>query len=248
MPFGLGLHVLVALVCAVHVVRSGQPLYWLLILFAFPLLGSAVYVVAVWLPNAKIERRAVRATGSVVRALDPQRAIREARAALDETPTAQNQMRLAAALLEAGQGAEAAEWYERCLQGPFAADPDIRLGAARALLAGGRPAEALAHLATIRQARPDFRMEVVALLTAGAEAAAGRPDAARAEYESAIARFGTFEARADYAIWARSAGDVATADRLDAEIGKIVERWNGSTRALNADTLRRWRATASRAR
>ena len=48
MPFvGLGLHVLVALFFAIHAVRSGQNMYWLFILFVFPLLGSIVYFVVV---------------------------------------------------------------------------------------------------------------------------------------------------------------------------------------------------------
>jgi hypothetical protein len=40
---GLGLHLLIALFFAVHAVRSGQQLFWLFILFSFPLLGSVVY-------------------------------------------------------------------------------------------------------------------------------------------------------------------------------------------------------------
>ena len=48
MPFaGLGLHVVLAIICAIHVVRSGQPLYWLFILFSFPLLGSLVYFLVI---------------------------------------------------------------------------------------------------------------------------------------------------------------------------------------------------------
>ena len=52
MPFlGLGLHILVALFFAVHAVRTGRQMYWLLILFSFPLLGSLVYFAAVFLPQ-----------------------------------------------------------------------------------------------------------------------------------------------------------------------------------------------------
>ena len=45
--FGIGLHVVLALICAVHVVRTGQHNYWLFILFAFPGLGSLVYLLTV---------------------------------------------------------------------------------------------------------------------------------------------------------------------------------------------------------
>jgi hypothetical protein len=59
MPFiGLGLHVLVALFFAVHVVRTHQNIYWLFILFAFPMLGSIVYFLTIYLPSSKLERQA----------------------------------------------------------------------------------------------------------------------------------------------------------------------------------------------
>lgn len=62
MPFaGLGLHILLALFCAVQVVRNGRQLYWLIILFLFPLLGSGVYFFVIHLPNARLERGVMRA-------------------------------------------------------------------------------------------------------------------------------------------------------------------------------------------
>ena len=92
--FGIGLHILIALFFAIHAVRSGQPIYWLFILFSFPLLGSLAYFLVVFLPNSRIERSAINALASATRALDPTRELREARAAFEYTPTAQNQMRL----------------------------------------------------------------------------------------------------------------------------------------------------------
>ena len=60
---GLGLYFLLAVLCAVHVVRSGQPMYWLMILFALPILGSVVYLFAVYLPNSSLQRVAGRGPG-----------------------------------------------------------------------------------------------------------------------------------------------------------------------------------------
>lgn len=65
MPFaGLGLHVVFALLCAVHVVRTRQNTYWLFVLFAFPLLGSLVYFFAVYLPNSRLQRGAMKAVSA----------------------------------------------------------------------------------------------------------------------------------------------------------------------------------------
>lgn len=246
MPFaGLGLHVVFAVLCAIHAIRTRQQMYWLFILFAFPMLGSLVYLFGVYLPNSRMERGALRAVSAAARALDPTREVREARAAFDEAPTAQNQMRLAAALLDNGDAGEAAERYEACLHGPFASDPDIRLGAARAFVECQKTADALRHLESLRLERPDFRADAVALLIARAYAGEARHAEARVAFESVIEQHGTYEAKAEYVIWCLARGDTATADRLMAELEKISSRWNPLTRELNAAVSRRLAAARS---
>jgi len=239
MPIAIGLNLVLAIFCAIHVVRSGQQLYWLFILFAFPVLGSVVYLLAVYLPNSRLQRKAFKAIDAAARVLDPTREVREARAAFEETPTAQNQMRLASALLGVGDVPAAIQAYEGCLQGPFAADPEIRFGAARAYLEGERCADALCLLEPLRREQPDFRAEPVALLTARALAGCGRGSEARSEFEAAVAKFGTYEARAEYAVWAYGTGESAVAERQQAELDKISARWNAMARELNAVPARR---------
>jgi hypothetical protein len=241
MPFigGLGLHILIALFFAIHAVRSGQNMYWLLILFMFPLFGSIVYFLVVFLPSTRIDRGARNAMRSAAKVLDPTRELREARDAFDYTPTAQNRMRLAAAQLEAGLAEEAAANYEACLQGPFASDLEIRFGAARASLECHLYEQAIAHLQSIRASAQSFRPEQVSLALARALGGAGRTEEARSEFESALERFGSFDARAEYAIWAASAGDKNTMLRLKNDIEQTTKRWSRQTRELNAPLLRR---------
>ena len=236
---GLGLHFLVALYFAVHAMRSGQQMYWLIILFSFPLLGSIVYFLVVYLPNSRLERGARKFVAAAANTLDPTKELREARSTFEFTPTAQNQMRLASALLDAGIGEEAAMHYEACLKGPFASDLEIRFGAARAHFACGRTSQAIGHLEFIRQADAKFRAEQISLLLAHSLGAAGRREDARAEFESALVRFGSFEARAEYAIWAVGAGEKELAARLHAELQRITERWNRHNRELNMPLIRR---------
>jgi len=248
MPFaGLGLHILVALFFAVHAVRSGQQMYWLIILFSFPLLGSAVYFFAIYLPGSRLQRGTRKVAAIAAQVLDPTRELREARAAFDYTPTAQNQMRLAAALLAADAPQEAAQNYEACLKGPFASDLEIRLGAARACLACQRAADAVQHLRLVRQTDAAFRAEEVALLLAQALAAAGQQEEAGAEFAAAATRFGSFESRAEYAIWAAQRGDRATAQGLQTGLQADMERWSRHTRALNQPLLRRLQAALAQA-
>jgi len=247
MPFvGLGLHFFVAVFFAVHALRSGQQLYWLIILFSFPLLGSIVYFLAVYLPDSRLERGARKVVAAAAKTLNPTRELKEAHAAFDYTPTAQNQMRLAAALLEAGQPLEAAQSYDACLKGPFASDLEIRMGASRAYFACERYAEAITHLEFIRKTDAGFRAEQVSLLLAQALAGAGRGVDARVEFESAVERFGSFESRAEYAIWAATTGDTATSARLQIELQRSMDRWNRHTRELNKPLLRRLNAAFDR--
>ena len=245
---GFGLHFALALLCAVHAVRTGQPLYWLMILFGFPVLGSVVYFLAVYLPASRLQRDAIKAVAAAARAIDPQRDVRAARAAFEETPTAQNHMRLAAALLDTGDAEGAAEAYAGCLQGPFARDPEIRLGAARAFVECGRHGDALRLLEPLRKEHAAHRPEPVALLIARALAGIGRHAEARAEFAAAEQRFGTYEAKAEYAIWAYAVGDVPTSDRLQAETDRIAARWNALARELNAPAMRRLQAARDLAR
>lgn len=238
MPFlGIGLHVIIALFFAVHAVRNGQPIFWLIVLFSFPVLGSIVYFLVVYMPTSRLERGAQKVISSAIKTLNPGKELREARSAFDYAPTAQHQMRLASALLEMGQAEEAATHYEACLKGPFASDLNIRLGAARAYLACERYAESLNHLELIRQKDPNFRAEQISLLTAKALTGANRRQDARAEFESAMAKFGSFEVRAEYAIWAVTVGDMETAGKLQIEIQRAMERWNRHTREMNRELV-----------
>ena len=232
-------HILFALFFGVHAIRNGQPLYWVVILFMFPALGSVVYFFAIYLPNSKLQHGARKAVTVAAKALDPGRELREAREAYDYTPTAQNHMRLASALLEAGDAEEAATTYEACLQGPFAGDREIRFGAARASLASGRSAAAVTHLQTIRASDANFRPEQVSLLLAQALAAAGRNDEARVEFEFALGRYNSFTAQVEFAIWAAGVGDAAKANALHAELQRTIDRWTKHTRDLNQPLIRR---------
>lgn len=240
--WAIGLHVPLAIVFAVHAIRSRQPLYWLLILFMLPWLGSVAYYLGVY----RVRERSDCAPGSrtgrqggAPPAPDAARAVRDAHEALSFAPTAHNQMRLANAQLEAGEAEDAAATYEHCLLGAFANDPLVRLGAARASLACGRHAEALVHLERLRGADATFRPEQTSLLMARALAGAGRTAEARAGFEAAVERHGSFEAKAEYAIWAADASEFQLAHRLQNDLQSTMDRWNRHTHTMNLPLIRR---------
>jgi len=217
-------------------------MYWLIILFMFPLLGSVVYLFAIFLPGFRLNHRARRVVTAAAKAFDPQREIREAQAAFEVMPTAQNQIRLAEAQLELGLSEEAAKNYEACLKGPFLSSLEIRFGAARSFVECRRYQEAIVHLEAIQSIDQAFRLEAVSLLLARSYAGVGRNAEARSKFESVVARYGTFEACAEYAIWALAIGDSSTAARLQAETDQIAKRWSPQARELNAATMHRLKA------
>ncbi len=234
MPFfGLGLHFIIALFFAVHAVRTGRPMYWLIILFSFPLLGSAVYLFSEYLPSSKIDRGIQKASNAALKILDPSRELRDARQAFDLTPTVQNRMRLAAALDNSGEYTEAAAQFDACLRGPFADDPEVCLGAAKAKLHNNQPGESILLLNTIRTKREDFRSEELTLLLANSYAAIGDEKAARAEFIKAMNKHGSAETLAQYALWAISVGDIETAERLREMLAKLWLHWNKHSRNLH---------------
>ena len=102
--------------------------------------------------------------------------------------------------------------------------------------------EALAHLEELRKTRPDYRPDSVALLIARSYAGTSRQADAREEFERSLERFGTFEAHAEYVIWALATGDAALAARLQSQIDKMTARWNALNRELNEPVMRRLKA------
>ena len=237
--FGIGIHILVALFFAVHVVRSGRELYWLLLLFLFPLLGSVVYFFAVYMPETRLERSLGKA-GAIVRdKLDPGRAMREAQQAFDLTPTAHNQTRLASALLDAGKFGNAVEQYDACLRGPFAGDPEIRFAAAQARLANGQSADAVTALLELRKTDPSFRQEQVGLLLARAHAQAGMHADAGIEFAAVVERYAGLEARAEYALWAISRREQAVAEAQIKELEHARKHMSQQTRAQHTELFKR---------
>ena len=236
---GLGVHFLIALFFAVHAVRSGRELYWLILLFSFPLLGSLVYFFAIFLPASRLERTIGKAGQAVIEKLNPGRALREAQNAFDLTPTAHNQTRLAKAMLDAGMNAQAVEQFDACLRGPFANDPDIIFDAAQARLCNGQHDAAIAALLGLQKTTPTFRTEQVSVLLARAYAAAGMHAEAGHEFASAVQRFTGIEARVEYALWALSRRDAVVAQEQIRELEHSRKHMSKYTKSLHDEMFKR---------
>ena len=239
---GIGLHVIVAIFFAVHAVRTHQNMYWLLLLFVFPGLGSIVYFFAIYLPGLRQTRGERAATRAITQIVDPNRAVREAREAFDRAPTVDHRMRLGAALLDAGDAGEALEHYQAAANGPFASDPALLEGLARAQLATGRHADAQITLEKLFAANPQARGQSdPSLLYARALAVQGAPGT-REAFERALACASDVAARCLFADWLAKQPDAADRERAKSLYSEIVHdarHWPRHAREHNREWLQR---------
>lgn len=245
---GVGLHILIALFFGIHAIRRGQNLYWLMILFAFPLLGSVAYFFAIYLPELR-QSHGVRMAGKrVVRAVDPGRDLRAAREAFERTPTVDHRLRLAQALLDAGDTAAARAHYEAAAQGPFAQDPAVVQGLVTTLLMLDEGAAALRTLDAFLTAHPERRDHPDTVLALARACALSSPERTREAFERALKLANGPEVKCRYADWLAEQGgaDAARALALYDEIVKDAAHWHSHARAINRDWLRRAQAGLAR--
>jgi hypothetical protein len=246
--FGLGLHFIIAIFFAIHAVRSGRKLYWLAILFMLPLLGSIIYFALVLLPDARLQRNGRQAGPAMRETLKTGRELGEAQQAFDLAPIAHNQLRLAAALFDAGMIAQAVGHYDACLRGPSGGDAEVGVDAARAKLANGQAQEAIGLLVSLRARQLTFRPEQVGLLLGSAYAAAGRHEEAGREFEELAQHFGSVESRAELALWAIARGERALAERELKALEHARKHMIKDTRNLHQDLFKRLDAASAEMR
>ncbi len=233
---GFGLSMLFSILLCVHVVRSGREMFWLFIILIFQPLGGIVYLVAIILPELFRGPGARKLGQAVGETLDPAREYRQARQAVDDTPTVHNKMRLAAAAAELDRHAEAETLYREAAQGIHADDPALLLGRARALVELERYDEALALLDQV----PDLPQATLA--RARAQDGLGQTDAAERTYLSAVERTPGLEAIARYAVFQAKTGRSDQARETLAEIEKRVRKATTHFRG----EARRWRDFAAK--
>jgi hypothetical protein len=248
MPFaGLGLHIIIASFFAHHALRTGQDKYWLWLLFAFPLVGTGVYAVVVFLPDLRHSPQGRLVVRGARRLLDPTRELREAQEQLDIAATADNRLRLAEALLETGRASEAVVQYQAALVGVHAGDPMIRVRLAHALVDAGQPQAARADLEALIAEKPNFKSPEGHLVYARALAALDERAKAREEFEVLVGYFAGLEARARYAEALLAWNDGPRLRDLLADSNKIAKRMPGAARNINKAWIDRLTAVEKRA-
>ena len=243
MLLAVGLPLLFAIVLCVHVVRTGQPLFWLSIILFFPGLGGLVYLIVVVLPQLMGGTGAQRLGQAARETLDPNREYREAKAAHDDSPTVRNQSRLAAASAQMGRHEDAERLYALAAHGVHADDPVLLLGRANALVELGREADALPVLERLTREIDGGHTPGADLALARAYEALGRPSDADRAYRAAVERLPGLEALGRYAAFMARTGRRAEAQDQVAEMDRRLAKTNPRFRK----EARAWRDLAAQA-
>jgi len=232
-----------SLLCGIHAVRSGQQMYWLWILVIAPLLGPLIYFFAVLVPEFAGGRTARGVTRAAQQALDPERELRLAKQALDDTPTLGNRMRLGQAAERLGRWQEAEAQWAQCVEGPWAEDPAVLMGHARTLIELGRYDEALQRLEQLKKLGREGETPQATVAFARVYEGLGRKEEADDAYRACVDRVPGLEAGGRYVAFLAKVGR-----RADAELGlaEIDRRLQKIAPPLRGEA-RQWRDLAAQA-
>ena len=182
----IALSIIVQLALVVHIIKTGRNTSWVFIVLFFPLIGSLAYFIIELLPELTNTRTARTAQRSLAKAVDPDKALREATDQYALARTAQNAMMLASQHLQRANYSDAKDIYQRALSGVHSDDPDLLIGLAQAHFGLAEYAEVITCLDTLKEKNPAKTSQDGHLLYARALEALGQVDKALHEYETLV--------------------------------------------------------------
>ncbi|HEX6120445.1 MAG TPA: tetratricopeptide repeat protein [Dongiaceae bacterium] len=215
-----GVIVLLQLTVVYHAFRNRRPYYWIFVIMAFPALGALVYVLVEVLPGSRSERNLRKIGNDIVKALNPDRAMKRRAEELAICGSVENKLKLAEELVERGMFDEAIHLYESAREGQYLHAPDLLYGMARARFFNGDYLAARKLLGELQCHEPRYYAQEVALMRARAAARFGDRSTARGEIESLLDSFVGLEARYRYA---EVLFDDGQATRARTELERVID-------------------------
>ncbi|MDE2184015.1 MAG: hypothetical protein KGJ78_13430 [Alphaproteobacteria bacterium] len=235
---GLGVFV-IDLAFAYHVIRTGRPWYWILIIGFLGPIGWAAYILLAILPEMAGSASARRFADNVSNMADPGRSYREKLRDVERVGSADAKRALAEECIKRGRFQDAVDLYQGAMSGPLGeSDPVLLRGMARAkLLAGDGPGAVAAFekLKDLDRAAFDADAE---LDYARALALVGRTQDALHQYEAVVPRYPGEEARCRFAVLLQSLGQHDRAQALFREIVESVRHAPGYYRSRQREWYR----------
>lgn len=199
MPFlGIGLSTIIALFFAVHVIKTRQEQFWLSILLVFPFIGSLIYFFVIFLPDFRQSPVGYQIESKLLKALDPQRELREALSNYEISPTVEAKVCLAKALIDNDRANEALIYYQEVLTGIYESAPDILLQYAYALYQVKQYKKARETLDYLREKNPNYCSDEGHLLYTKILVALELKEEAQEEFNALISYYPSLEAASYY--------------------------------------------------
>ena len=239
MFYGFGFSLLISLAFAYHVIRTGRPWWWIMVIGFLGPIGWAAYVLLGVLPDMVNSSSARRFADNVANMADPGRGYREKLRQVEQVGSADAKRALAEECIRRGRFQDAVDLYVGAMNGPLGENDTVLLrGMARAkLLAGdGQGAvEGFERLKSLDRAAFDADAE---LDYARALALVGRAQDAVRQYEAVVPRYPGEEARCRFAVLLETLGQKERADALFREIIESVRHAPGYYRSRQREWYR----------
>lgn len=188
----------IQILCVVDVIRNRANQLWIMALIFLPIASTIAYVIVEVLPRMQGNRHVRTTRAQIVARLDPQREVRDARAALDLADTVANRLRLADALVALERWDEALPLYHEA-RSRGADDRHTADKTARAEFETGDAAAALASLDAAPAATTLSDRDRTLLLRARILDHLGRREESLATFADLVMRYPGEEARCRYA-------------------------------------------------
>jgi hypothetical protein len=236
----------VSILFVLHVVQTGRPRWWILVILAAPVLGPLCYVLFEVIPGTPGAHRAQRSVDAalkrVSRTLAPDAELQRRIDELERCESVQNKLKLANECMESGRPHDAARIYRDCLAGVYRDDPTIQYSLLEALIVADEREGARRTAEHLLAQHPGFREPEVRFALARVHEREGDANAAEGIYHQIVPHYPGEAARYHYArlLWSR--GRVEQAKALLATILANAER----SSALYRDKERAWIKAARR--
>ena len=211
---------IIDLAFAYHVIRTGRPWWWILIIgLVPPPFGWAAYVIFALLPEWFGGSSARRFADNVASMADPGRGYREKLRDVERVGSADAKRALAEECIKRGLFQDAVELYQSAMAGPIGeGDPTLLKGLARAKLLAGDGTGAVEAFEKLKQLDPAAWDADTELDYARGLQLIGRTDAALRQYESVVMRYPGEEARCRFALFLKQLGQIDRANAMFREI------------------------------
>jgi hypothetical protein len=220
---------LIDIAMAIHIVRTGRSMLWLVAMAITSFIGSLgilvlvglwlAYLVTAVIPDFLNSNGMRRLRTNMRDAADPGRNYREKKRQAALVGSVDSKRALAEESLKRGLHGEAIQLYQEAMQGPLGdSDPTLLKGLGRAKLMAGDAAEAERLFIRVHELDPAAFDAEVELDYARALEALGKTDAAIRQYESVAPRYAGEEAKVRLALLLERNGQEERAQQIFREV------------------------------